>query len=969
VAQNWLSLDRGLFGGDLNTLTFESFGALNLNTGGGNDDVTLGILYDLAWTPFTDSSANPQIAPPLTIDLGAGDDALDLTNLEFSSFDPDTSLFSSLAPDPGRFHLLAGASAVQVRMGAGNDTVEGGLAVTGSITVADNRIGSENPGVNTVNLTGGVGNWIDASSLGFGAGEQGVSVTLSEPGGPGTGLLTSSIAGHQTTITGISNVRASSGNDAVTANDTANIVDLGTGTDHADLAGQETARHDMVAFSGANGGLAIDLTAGTATGGTGSGLVNATFSGAEGAFGSNFADTIDCSAANDFIFGLGGNDTTDCGDGDSDIAGFTGLFDDYSIVQNLDGTFTVTDLRTPAELPVGVVSDGVDTCSDVEIFRFADQLVCADATGSADFFVNASDRRTGLLPERIVGGQGAGDSVKVRLEPLTQGQSSIEITPTPSPSGGDQGAIFMALLFGIGMVVEEVEDIEIDSTSNNAVFADIHGDFTDTDLAENTLTLNTGAGDDNLDASGVTSNHRVVMNAGGGADTLLGGAGADILNGGAGNDTMAGGTGDDSYVTDGGDTIVEAVNAGTDTVQSSLNYTLGSNLENLTLIGSALIGSGNTLANTITGNALANTLSGGTGADRLVGGLGNDVYVTDGGDTIAETANQGTDLVQSSVSFSLGSNLENLTLTGAAAINGYGNTLNNVITGNGAANLLDGRTGADRLAGGAGNDSYITDGGDVIAEAANQGTDVVRSSVSYALGSNLENLTLTGAAAINGYGNTLNNVITGNGAANLLDGRTGADRLAGGAGNDSYITDGGDAIVEAAGQGTDVVRSSTYCTLAANVENLVLTGAANVNGLGNTLANTLVGNTGANVLNGASGNDILTGGAGADAFLFNTVLNASTNVDRITDFSVVADTMRLDNAVMAGLGATLGTLAAAKFWKSTAGLAHDADDRIIYDTDSGRLFYDANGSAAGGAVHFATIGVSLALTNADFVVV
>jgi len=693
VAQNWLSVDRGLFGGDLNTLTFESFGALNLNTGGGNDSVTIGIIYGLGWTPFTDSSANPQIAPPLTVDLGAGDDALDLTNLEFSSFDPDTLLFSSLAPDPGRFHLLAGASAVQVRMGAGNDTVDGGVAVTGSITVADNRIGGEDPGVDTVNLTGGVGNWIDASSLGFGAGEQGVSVTLSEPGGPGTGLLTSSIAGHQTTMTGISNVRASSGNDTVTANSTANIVDLGTGTDHADLAGQEAARFDMVAFSGANDGLAIDLAAGTASGGTGSGLVNATFTGAEGAFGSNFADTIDCSAANDFIFGLGGNDTTDCGDGDSDIVGFTGLFDQYQIVQNPDGSFTVSDLRTPAELPVGVVSDGVDTCSNVEFLRFADEVVCVVPAGrSSDFYVNASDRRTGLMPERIVGRAGENDKVTCTLEDTVD---RIEITRDDDEL--DLVSLIFAAAGSFSVVQRHMEHVEYRTTSERNVEWDVFGDLTGV-IAGETITLSASNGDDHMDASGITSNHRVVMNAGGGTDTLLGGAGADILNGGAGNDmlsggsnsdtlnggadndTMAGGGGNDIYiVASAGDVTTENANEGADTVRSYINWTLGANIERLELLGSAASGDGNGLNNSIVGNAANNTLrgfggddllDGGAGADTMSGGLGNDIYrVDNAGDVTTENSGEGIDTVRSYINWTLGANVERLELQGSGNLN------------------------------------------------------------------------------------------------------------------------------------------------------------------------------------------------------------------------------------------------------------------------------------------------------------
>ena len=105
-----------------------------------------------------------------------------------------------------------------------------------------------------------------------------------------------------------------------------------------------------------------------------------------------------------------------------------------------------------------------------------------------------------------------------------------------------------------------------------------------------------------------------------------------------------------------------------------------------------------------TGNSAANTLNGGTGRDTLVGGAGNDIYVTDGGDTIIEASNAGTDTVKSSATATLGLNLENLTLTGSSAINGTGNSLNNVLTGNSAANTLNGGTGNDTLVGGSGRD-------------------------------------------------------------------------------------------------------------------------------------------------------------------------------------------------------------------------------------------------------------------------
>jgi len=338
-----------------------------------------------------------------------------------------------------------------------------------------------------------------------------------------------------------------------------------------------------------------------------------------------------------------------------------------------------------------------------------------------------------------------------------------------------------------------------------------------------------------------------------GNDTLQGGAGNDLLDGGAGTDTMQGGTGNDTYVVENFfDVVTEVANEGTDTVQTSLlAYQLGANVENLTLTGTGpSAGIGNALSNVLTGNNGANLLDGKGGADTMAGGGGDDLYVVDNtGDIVTEHANEGTlDSVTSSVSYTLGANVENLLLMGSAAINGTGNNEGNVLTGNSAANVLTGR---------AGNDTYIIGTGDTVVEAANEGTDTVVSGITHSLAANVENLTLVGFSAINGTGNALDNVL--NGFLNLA-----GNTLMGGAGNDTYMIGTGDTVVEVANGGTDTVQSGLTHTLGAHVENLILTGFSAINGTGNGLNNALTVNSANNVLSSAGGADTLRGGLGND---------------------------------------------------------------------------------------------------------
>ena len=314
------------------------------------------------------------------------------------------------------------------------------------------------------------------------------------------------------------------------------------------------------------------------------------------------------------------------------------------------------------------------------------------------------------------------------------------------------------------------------------------------------------------------------------------------------------------------------------------------NVQNLTFSGTAnadtLVGSlGNDTLNgvggddTLYGNAGNDWLNGGTGNDSMAGGTGNDTYIVDSpADVITESSNEGADSVQSSVTYTLAVNVENLLLTGTTAINGTGNALDNILTGNSAANTLtgdagndrlDGKAGADKMSGGVGDDTYVVERStDVVTENANEGVDTVESSVTLTLPPNVENLLLTGTAARNGTGNSINNILTGNSAANTLSGGTGADTMIGGMGNDTYVVDSAlDVVIENLNEGVDLVKSGVTYTLASNVENLTLTGSSTINGTGNALNNALTGNSAANTLAGGAGNDTLNGGSGSDTMM------------------------------------------------------------------------------------------------------
>ena len=420
-----------------------------------------------------------------------------------------------------------------------------------------------------------------------------------------------------------------------------------------------------------------------------------------------------------------------------------------------------------------------------------------------------------------------------------------------------------------------------------------------------------------------------------GNDVLTGGSGNDLLDGGTGADNMIGGAGDDSYVVDNvGDRVTEAANGGTDTVLASLGtYILTANVENLSYTGVAnFTGTGNNLANVIKGGTGNDTLAGGVndpgaGADTLIGGAGNDTYVISNAlDVITELAGGGTDTVQTalgSYTLAVGSNLENLTHTGATRLHRHRQRTRQRHHRRRGADTLDGgknTAGVDTLVGGAGNDTYLVRNvGDVVTEAAGGGTDTVQSFLNtYTLSANVENLTFAGIGDFTGTGNNLSNIITGGSGNDTLDGGAGGrDTLIGGAGDDTYIVrNATDVVTEAAGGGIDTVKTAlaTY-TLTANVENLTYTGAAGFTGTGNALANFITGGTGADTLSdgGVGGADTLIGGAGNDTYIVNNATDvivelAGGGTDTVranVNTYTLAD--NVENLIFIGTGAFTGT--------------------------------------------------------------
>ena len=877
-----------------------------------------------------------------------------------------------------------------------NLTLTGLGAISGTGNELDNTI-TGNGGSNL--LQGGAGNDTLVDNSGNDTLDGGLGADTMQ-GGIGNDLYIVDDAGDlivEAFNAGLDTAQSSI--DYALADNVDNLVLTGT----QDLNGAGNALNNTI--TGNSGNNTIDAGAGidTVNAGEGDDIVN----------GGDGNDLLYGEAGSDTLYGDAGNDRLDGGLGADRMAG--GIGDDTYVV-NDDGDLVNEDEAAGTDL--------VESSITYTLTAHADNLTLTgtlDLNGAGNGLNNVINGNTGA---NTLDGLAGNDSLNGNAgdDILAGGEGNDFLN-------GGTGADTMAGNSGDDTyVVDNAGDLvnEVAGEGSDTVQSSI--DYTLTAEVENlTLTgsaLASGTGNE-LDNTIIGNNNSNALFGGLGDDTLIDNAGNDRLDGGLGADSMAGGTGNDTYIVDNeGDLVTEGVNAGLDTVESSIDYTLTANTDNLVLVGGEdLAGHGNALNNVITGNSGNNIISagagldtvhagdgkdvvsggdgndtlngeagddqldgdagndilnGGLGSDRLLGGLGDDTYVVDNdGDIVLEASAAGTDVVQSSITYTLTDNVENLVLTGSADIDGNGNELNNIINGNTGANVLDGKAGndtlngnlgsdtlvggdgndtlngdagddrlsgdagndilngglgADTMLGGSGDDTYIVDSAsDLTVEAEGEGVDTVQSSVSTTLADHVENLVLTGSVNTNGSGNALDNVITGNGGANLLnggagndtliagagndilDGGSGADNLQGGIGNDSYFVDeAGDLVVELTNAGTDTVTSSIDYVLGANLENLVLAGSEDLAGTGNSVSNTITGNSGNNLIDGGAGADMMVGGAGDDRFIVDVTTDViSEAADGGVDTAFAGATYTLganvEHLVLTGAAAINGT--------------------------------------------------------------
>jgi Ca2+-binding RTX toxin-like protein len=700
---------------------------------------------------------------------------------------------------------------------------------------------------------------------------------------------------------------------------------------------------------------------------------------------------------------------------------------------------------------------------------FGDDLLTGGSSGDQLFGQAGNDALFGGLGNDTLRGGDSDDT-------LTGGDGDDQVFGEAGDdrliwNGGDDNDLFEG---GDGIDIAEVnggddaESFTITANGGRVRFdrIDTAPFALDVGTTEN-LVLNAGGGNDSVAATGnLAALIKLLIDGGGGNDTILGGNGADSLLGGGGNDFIDGqqgndaaflGAGDDVFQWDPGDgsDLVEG-QEGFDTLafngsSASEKINLSANggrvsfsrdvaaiamdLDDIEFIKFAAqggsdnivvgdlsatdvlevaidlrpfgIGAGDGQADSVTahgsvgGDSIEVVASGGT---VTVAGLSTLIQMQgfEPADRLTVSGNDGDDLISAST-VPLGAMI--LTLDGGAGNDTLvGSGGNDTLLGGTGNDLLDGGAGNNTLDGGIGNDTYVIDSSaDFFVEDFDAGIDTVKSLLNFfELGANVENLAFIGSGDFTGMGNGFNNVITGNvgndflkgaGGDDRLFGNSGADFLSGSDGND-ILAGGSGADTLAGGDGIDtadysgasqgVVASLSDLSIASgdalgdsfdSIE--ALTGSRFADALtGNVDANRLRGGTGNDQLSGLGGNDIIDGGRGADTVMGGlgndrfdyAALNQGG--DRIEDFSNVVgnnDMLRFAGSAFGGL--PTGALDASRFTANVDGIATSLDHRFVYETDTGILRYDANGSDAGGVTVIATLTGIPVLTASDVFII
>jgi Ca2+-binding RTX toxin-like protein len=751
-------------------------------------------------------------------------------------------------------------------------------------------------------------------------------------GGEGNDTLSGSAFGNTFTGgLGFDTINGGAGNDFIGIEDS-DVVNAGGGTDVLNFN-----------FSAATVGFSIDLSTlwsgGTVTYGTGSirnaedvlGYVGSAFDdvfilgsgapiGADARFltsgggndtitGSNGADQIVGGDGNDILNGLNGANTIDGGAGNDQITG--GADADFIIAGF--GSDTVNagggdDIIYDGQFVTPVTDDSVDQLNggdgnDTIWSTFGADIIAGGAGNDTINVIGSGGS--------VIGGDGD-DTIYLAGDASINGGNGYDVLAL-GLSGLNHGVAFNFSSYwsggGIGYSGGTITGIEYFTLAQLTEFAD---------------TFVVGGGG--------TTGFGVL--AGDGNDVLIGGDAADTFLGGAGNDVLSGGAGNDR-------------------------------------------------------------LEGGSGLNELIGGLGDDVFVVaNAADSIVEYTNQGRDRVETVLAvYTLPGGIEDLYGTNGdgSAFVGVGNALGNVISAFGRGDTLIGNDGNDTLwgggpfgtpvgstlIGGMGDDIYeVAHRLDSMIELVGEGTDTVRSSGAIqVLQNNVENLIFVQNNNSLGIGNALDNVITGTQSSDELFGREGNDTLIGGAGaantllgqegDDLYIVAAlGDSVIEFAGQGNDTVQTALASfVLRDNVENLTYTGTAAFTGIGSTDGNVMTAGAGADFLSGLGGDDILIGGSGADIMLGGggadqyRYVGGETGLDRILDFTSGSDKIALLNSYFT-------PTASVGFVQGNA--ATTANSTFLYDTVTGIVSYDDDGTGAGAAIQIAQLNPGLTLTAGDF---